>query len=343
MLTRVQNYLRLIRRISVNSYQYLNRTHSQASMIGGVLGGRHQQVVDGVTTNYTLDLAAGLTQVLDDGTNTYLYGNGRISQADSTTEYFLGDALGSVRQLTNPAATITLTQSYAPYGEVTQSVGTSQTSYAFTGESRDANGLTYLRARYYAPQDGRFISRDTWSGNYNRPLSLNRWSYVENNPINFVDPSGKAPIYPPGSLIDELPITLLDPRSLGYYAGENVDLLPYLFYANPYDFSMTASIRFTPPEGSIASQRAIEVLRFIIFNTLIIGKIDIEVYAIDNITGINRVEFYINEEYQDTDEIPPYGWTWDQFSILFPYTIRVVAYDNAGNEKADSKIVWKFG
>ncbi len=84
-------------------------------------------------------------------------------------------------------------------------------------------------------------------------------------------------------------------------------------------------------------------IRFIIFNTLIIGKIDIEVYAIDNITGINRVEFYINEEYQDTDEIPPYGWTWDQFSILFPYTIRVVAYDNAGNEKADSKIVWKFG
>ncbi len=56
-----------------------------------------------MTTNYTLDLAAGLTQVVDDGTNTYLYGNGRIAQVDSTTEYFLGDALGSVRQLADSA------------------------------------------------------------------------------------------------------------------------------------------------------------------------------------------------------------------------------------------------
>lgn len=38
---------------------------------------------------------------------------------------------------------------------------------------------------------GRFISRDTWSGNYNRPLSLNRWNYTESNPIDFVDPTGR--------------------------------------------------------------------------------------------------------------------------------------------------------
>jgi RHS repeat-associated protein len=154
------------------------------------LGDRHQQ--NGV--NYTLDLNTGLTQVLSDGTNTYLYGNGRISQHATQTEYFIGDALGSVRQLTDATSAVTLTQSYAPYGEVTQSVGTSQTSYAYTGESRDANGLTYLRARYYASEDGRFISRDTWSGEYNRPLSLNRWNYVEGNPINAIDPSGKQQI-----------------------------------------------------------------------------------------------------------------------------------------------------
>ena len=170
------------------------------STIGVGLGDRHQQVVDGVTTNYTLDLAAGLTQVLDDGTNTYLYGNGRIAQSGSTTEYFLGDALGSVRQLADAAGTVTLTQSYAPYGEVTQSIGTSpHTSYAFTGEALDASGLTYLRARYYTPQDGRFISRDTWAGEYNRPLSLNRWGYVEGNPTNLVDPSGNTSCAPLGT------------------------------------------------------------------------------------------------------------------------------------------------
>ncbi len=157
------------------------------------LGDRHQQIVDGAITNYTLDLNAGLTQVLADGTNAYLYGNGRIAQADSTTEYFLGDALGSVRQLADTTGVVMLTQSYSPYGEVTQSVGTSQTSYAFTGENLDANGLTYLRARYYNSGDGRFISRDTWNGDYNRPLSLNRWNYVEGNPVNLVDPTGKNP------------------------------------------------------------------------------------------------------------------------------------------------------
>ena len=162
-------------------------------MTGGGLGDRHQQIVDGVTTNYTLDLAAGLTQVLDDGTNTYLYGNGRISQAGSTTEYFLGDALGSVRQLTDSAGAVTLIQSYAPYGEVTQSVGASQTSYAFTGEATDANGLTYLRARYYDPQDGRFISKDTWAGDYNRPITLNKWQYAYNAPTLYTDPSGQDP------------------------------------------------------------------------------------------------------------------------------------------------------
>ena len=143
-----------------------------------------------MTTNYTLDLAAGLTQVLDDETNAYLYGNGRIAQAGSTTEYFLGDALGSVRQLTDTAGAVTLTQSYTPYGETVSSVGSGYSAYQYTGEVRDANGLIYLRARYYASSTGRFVSKDTWDGDYNRPLSLNPWNYVEGNPVNFVDPSG---------------------------------------------------------------------------------------------------------------------------------------------------------
>src|SRR5690606_13760080 len=48
----------------------------------------------------------------------------------------------------------------------------------------------YLRARYYNPTDGRFISRDTWSGDMNNPLSLNRWNYTHSNPINYTDPTG---------------------------------------------------------------------------------------------------------------------------------------------------------
>jgi RHS repeat-associated protein len=163
---------------SVNSYQYNG------------LGDRYQQTVNGNTTTYILDLNTGLTQVLDDGTNTYTYGLGRISQTNTETEYFLTDALASVRQLTDTAGEITLSKTYNPYGENVYSGGDAQTNYGFTGEYTDVTGNVYLRARYYNPNDGRFMSRDTWSGDVNNPLSLNRWMYVEGNPVNYVDPSG---------------------------------------------------------------------------------------------------------------------------------------------------------
>lgn len=141
--------------------------------------------------NYTLDLNSGLTQVLDDGTTSYTYGLGRISQTNnSTAEYFLGDALGSVRQLVNGNADVTLTKSYDPYGNVVSSTGNGTSAFAYTGEQQDASGLTYLRARYYNPANGRFLSRDTWDGSYNSPQSLNRWNYTQSNPINYTDPSG---------------------------------------------------------------------------------------------------------------------------------------------------------
>ena len=64
------------------------------------LGDRVSQTVGGDCIHYTLDLAAGLTQVLVDNDHMYLYGNERIAQyGEVSTEYFLTDALGSVRQL----------------------------------------------------------------------------------------------------------------------------------------------------------------------------------------------------------------------------------------------------
>ncbi|MBL6983510.1 MAG: RHS repeat-associated core domain-containing protein [Anaerolineales bacterium] len=145
--------------------------------------------VDGVP--YTLDLNMGLTQVLNDGTNAYLYGVGRISQHNlapdtNSPEYFLGDALGSVRQLVDPAGVVTLSQSYAPYGDTLNSVGVSSSVYQFTGEAKDSyiNHLTYLRARYLDSSTGRFTQRDP-SG-----LEANLYLYAKANPITRLDPTG---------------------------------------------------------------------------------------------------------------------------------------------------------
>jgi hypothetical protein len=56
-------------------------------------------------------------QVLSDGSYTYLYGNERLAQAGSGgKEYFLTDALGSVRQLVSGSGAVTLSRSYQPFG-----------------------------------------------------------------------------------------------------------------------------------------------------------------------------------------------------------------------------------
>lgn len=56
--------------------------------------------------------------------------------------------------------------------------------------SGDSTQLLYLRSRFYAGNMGRFLTRDTWGGDANSPMSFNRWNYTSANPINRVDPSG---------------------------------------------------------------------------------------------------------------------------------------------------------
>jgi RHS repeat-associated protein len=157
------------------------------------LGDRLQTSAAGQTTRYTLDLVSGLTQVLDDGGYAYLYGNGRVAQYGvNGDEYFLGDALGSVRQLVDASGAVRLARSYQPYGELLANNGEGVSVYGFTGEATDAStGMIYLRARWYAPRDGMFTSKDVWRRNSYMPLSQNGWNYVEGNPVSRIDPSGK--------------------------------------------------------------------------------------------------------------------------------------------------------
>jgi RHS repeat-associated protein len=188
----------------VNTYAYdtANRLISfsepavSASFAYNGLNDRVQQIVNSQPTNYTLDLNVGLTQVLDDGTNTYLYGVDRIAQVQGANiDYFLGDALGSVRQLTNQTGTVSLARNYDPYGNMIANTGEDTTTYGFTSEQTDTSGLVYLRARYYAPTIGRFLSRDSWEGDYYKPLSYNLWLYGYGNPVNLIDSSGESPVY----------------------------------------------------------------------------------------------------------------------------------------------------
>ena len=183
------------------SYDHANRL---TQVVSGTLtteftyngvGDRVAKTVDGATTDYVLDPAAGLTQVVQETTGgqatSYLYGHDLLAQYDSGTwAYHVNDGLGSVRQLADPQGEVVQGYSFSPFGVPLGESGGEP--YGYTGEQWDAStGLVFLRARYYQPEVGRFINRDPFLGHMARPQTLNAFVYVTNNPLRWVDPSGR--------------------------------------------------------------------------------------------------------------------------------------------------------
>ena len=141
----------------------------------------------GNTTNYVWDVAAGLPAILQDGTNTYVYGLGLISTYDgSAMTYRLTDGLGSTVNLCDSSGNVTVSYTYDAFGAIRSQTGSSSNYWKFAGEQRDEeSGFDYLRARYYDPEVGRFLGEDPLGGGF---------AYVSNNPVNLVDPSGLSEV-----------------------------------------------------------------------------------------------------------------------------------------------------
>jgi RHS repeat-associated protein len=159
-------------------------------------GARLRQVIAGVPTTYTQDLAAPLPVVLQSQTGedamryVYALGTRPLAQYGTAWDYLLADALGSVRQIVDGSGNVTLAESYEPYGSVLNSTGTASSIFAYAGEQVDTSGLVFLRARYMQPTLGIFLARDPWGGDQLRPGSMNGWSYGEGEPVRITDPSG---------------------------------------------------------------------------------------------------------------------------------------------------------
>ena len=76
--------------------------------------------------------------------------------------------------------------------------------------------------------------------------------------------------------------------------------------------------------------------------TFVIGTIEVTVSAADNQSGVDKVEFYLDNMKKSTDTTEPYNWTWSERGSFSPHTLKVVAYDNAGNKMIDKLQVWKL-
>ena len=119
-------------------------------------GARVAMAVDGVETRWVQDVT-GLPEVLSEtagGAETiYLYGHARLAQVEgSDVGWFLGDALGSVRQVVDDGGEVVLARSYSPFGVVLSQSGTGGSGYGFTGEQWDGyTQFVYLRARWMDP------------------------------------------------------------------------------------------------------------------------------------------------------------------------------------------------
>jgi RHS repeat-associated protein len=98
---------------------------------------------------------------------------------------------GSVRELMNTSGAVVKYYTFEPFGQTLESGGTFNNSFMFTGQYFDSEiDEYYLRARQYDPHISRFTSRDPVFGEFQEPLSLHRYLYCGNEPINRIDPLG---------------------------------------------------------------------------------------------------------------------------------------------------------
>ena len=155
-------------------------------------GLRNSRTTGATTTTFTWDIAGGLPVVLDDGAR-YVYGAGLVSQVSGANSYYyLADGLGSTMKTVDATGAVVNGYTYDIYGKKTSSTGSQPNEFDFAGQQTDPTGLQYLRARYYDPETGTFVSREpmavspSWTGN---PTS-----YAGANPARYTDPTGLFPV-----------------------------------------------------------------------------------------------------------------------------------------------------
>ncbi|WP_169823641.1 glycoside hydrolase domain-containing protein [Anaerobium acetethylicum] len=157
-------------------------------------------IKDGYRTTYAYDTASGRSQLLmstgQDGSVTkYVYGAGALISQESSSGYrvFHYDLRGSTAALTDKSGTVTNRYQYSTYGKVARVLGDDVTPFLYNGRDgvmTEGNGLYYMRARYYSPDLMRFTNADILQGSIENSDTMNRYAFVQGNPVSMIDPFG---------------------------------------------------------------------------------------------------------------------------------------------------------
>jgi RHS repeat-associated protein len=175
------------------------------SIVYDAFGNRVAKAVNGATTKYLVEddmNPTGYPQVFEEltgstVTRSYSYGLQRISEDQVvngawTPSFYAYDGGGNVRYLANAAGAVTDTYEYDAFGNQIYRSGSTPNNYMYRGEQYDSDlGLYYLRARYYNPLTGRFMTRDPEDGKVKVPATLHKYLYASGDPVNRIDPSGR--------------------------------------------------------------------------------------------------------------------------------------------------------
>ncbi|HEV3319323.1 MAG TPA: DUF6531 domain-containing protein [Solirubrobacteraceae bacterium] len=153
-------------------------------------GLRASQTISGTTSYLTWDMTEGLPSILNDGTNSYVYGPGglpveQINNSTGTVQYLHHDQAGSTRLLTGSTGTVEGKCTYGAYGTPTCE-GTATTPLGYDAQYTSSDtGLIYMRARVYDSTTAQFLTVDPLVGQTHAP-----YYYAGDNPINESDPTG---------------------------------------------------------------------------------------------------------------------------------------------------------
>ncbi|MDA8142225.1 MAG: RHS domain-containing protein [Desulfobacteraceae bacterium] len=157
-------------------------------------GQRLTKTINGQTTVYHYDLSGHLiAETTADGTliKAYVYLNGEpLAQIDANNAvyYYHNDHLGTPQRMTNTGGAVVWSADYLPFGQADVTLNTVTNNLRLPGQYFDPEtGLHYNYWRYYDPKLGRYLMPD--------PIGLtggvNVYTYVQNNPVMFVDPNGE--------------------------------------------------------------------------------------------------------------------------------------------------------